>query len=319
MSHPSIILGTGQFGLDLNNTFSSPSTIQPALATLKSYSIFRIDTSRHYPSTNPGTGELVLGQSNLDGFTIDTKVWSQPGRHTPENLAKSLDESLSSLDCQGVNVLYLHYPDTKTPLTEVCHGMNELHKTGKFKHWGISNFTIEQIREMLQICDANRYIKPTVYQGAYSALARDAESQLLPLLRANDISFYAYSAAAGGAFSAYSSRLNDSTRVGEIFRAQYGAQPTQDAVGKVIAAASKHGLSGHETALRWVLYHSALKAGFGDAVVLSARNVEQLEQTLKACEGGPLPEDMVDLVEQIWEMVVESGHAPLYSMFTKKE
>ncbi|KAL9003239.1 MAG: hypothetical protein Q9188_003879 [Gyalolechia gomerana] len=57
-------------------------------------------------------------------------------------------------------------------------------------------------------------------------------------------------------------------------------------------AAKDRGLDGHEVALRWTVYHSLLRAKYGDAVILGASSVEQLEENLAAVEAGPLEDDL---------------------------
>ena len=89
----------------------------------------------------------------------------------------------------------------------------------------------------------------------------------------------------------------------------YGATKTAPAQ----AAAERHGISDYELAIRWVLHHSALDAGKGDAIILGASRPEQLEDTLRSCEKGPLPQELVDLMDQLWEKVETDGQTPSYS------
>ena len=64
----------------------------------------------------------------------------------------------------------------------------------------------------------------------------------------------------------------------------------------------EHGFNGHEAALRWCLHHSVLKKGLGDAVIVGASSIQHLEENLKACDGGPLPDDVVKVFEEIWPL-----------------
>lgn len=78
------------------------------------------------------------------------------------------------------------------------------------EHWGISNYTIEDVEQIAAICKAKGYPLPVAYQGLYNALSRRMEESLLPVLRKHNIAFYAYSPAAGGVFSPKTStRLNN--------------------------------------------------------------------------------------------------------------
>ena len=50
----------------------------------------------------------------------------------------------------------------------------------------------------MNICKANGFVVPTVYQGMYSAITRQVEFELLPCLRYYGMRFYAYSPLGGG-------------------------------------------------------------------------------------------------------------------------
>lgn len=79
--------------------------------------------------------------------------------------------------------------------------MNEAYEAGKFRHFGISNFSPTEVEYVVQLCNTNGWLAPSVYQGHYNAVSRTAEHVLLPVLRKHGIRFYAYSPAAGGSFS----------------------------------------------------------------------------------------------------------------------
>ena len=155
------------------------------------------------------------------------------------------------------------------------------------------------------------------------------EDALLPCLRQSGIAFYAYSPAAGGAFSKTSSRLNDVVsnihtthgipvadsyqgKVGDHVRANYNSSDAlKNAISHVQSEAEKHGLTGHEVALRWVRFHSALKAEMGDGMVVGASSPAQLESTMKSLAEGPLPDAVVEAVNGVWESARDT--APNYS------
>lgn len=87
----------------------------------------------------------------------------------------------------------------------------------------------------------------------------------------------------------------------------YGKEKLTAAVSRVIEVASKHGLEGHAVALRWVLHHSQLRADKGDAMIITASSAEQLEKTLTACEAGPLPEEVAQVVDEVWESAKDTA------------
>lgn len=318
MAQPQIILGGASFGIHAESMFNTPEKAQEALNVYHSFGHTIIDTSRMYPSNAPGTSEQVLGQTDISKFTIDTKFLSTPGNHAPQKLQQSIDESLAALRLPKVRILYLHFPDPETPLTEVVKAVDAIHKQGKFDQFGISNYTLAQIEEILELCDKHNYVRPTVYQGQYNILARNGEDELIPLLRKHGIAFYAYSPAAGGVLNKKAStRLNSEAAIGSLFRSWYGSPAAIKAIDKVVEAAEKHGLTGHAITLNWVLHHSVINGELGDGIVFGARTLEQLRNTCEAIKAGPLPSEIVDLLEEVWAEVKSS--APVYSPWAKDD
>lgn len=58
-----------------------------------------------------------------------------------------------------------------------------------------------------------------------------------------------------------------------------------------------------ETALRWVVHHSALKVKDGnDGVIIGVSSREQLDQNLDALEKGPLSEDLLASLDEAWRI-----------------
>ena len=49
----------------------------------------------------------------------------------------------------SVDIMYLHAPDHKTPLTETLAAMDELHKEGKFAKLGLSNYSAWLVNEVV--------------------------------------------------------------------------------------------------------------------------------------------------------------------------
>ena len=70
-------------------------------------------------------------------------------------------------------------------------------------------------------------------------------------------------------------------------------------------------MTGHELALRWVVHHSAIDASLGDAVILGASKPAQLEDSLRICEKGPLPDELVKAMDDVWAAAKAEG--PSYS------
>ena len=88
--------------------------------------------------------------------------------------------------------MFLHTPDRQTPLEDTTKAMNDALRQGKFKNFGLSNYTAAEVKTFIEICEQRGYAKPSVYQGQYNATVRGGEKELFPLLRKHNMAFFAY-------------------------------------------------------------------------------------------------------------------------------
>lgn len=174
--------------------FDSPEEVTAFLEAYHKRGGRQVDTARLYSPHAPGSSEHRLGIAEAGKtFAIDTKVFSlAPGSHTKEKIEENLKESLSELKIPQINIEYLHSPDRTTPFEETLEAVDKAYKQGKFKQFGLSNYTAEEVEKILQICEEKGWVKPTVYQGQYNPIVRSGEKELLPLLRKHNMAFYAW-------------------------------------------------------------------------------------------------------------------------------
>lgn len=294
---------------------SGAEKLRPLLDVLKSHKIRELDTARAY---NNGQNEEDLGNipSAKTDFSIQTKA---PG-FNPDSLAyervkAKCNESLAALKQDSIDLYYFHGPDPKTPLEDSCKAIHELHQEKKIKAFGISNYSPKQVEEIHALCTKNGWIVPTVYQGMYNPLMRLLEDGLSEVLRKFNMTFYAYSPLAGGFFSRPKQELESPPEGGRmdqmtVFKNMFVNDATLQQHDRLNAACTKENIPMKEATLRWLMHHSAL--GAEDAVILGGSSAEQLEENLKACEAGPLPESTAEAFEAMWKEVKASGNAPSF-------
>ncbi|KAI9805119.1 MAG: hypothetical protein M1825_000953 [Sarcosagium campestre] len=305
MALPSLVFGAGVIG----ENFKTPESVANLLEELEKAGIKHVDTARAYPPTDPGQSEILLGKVEAvkKGFTVDTKI--QVGSLSKSAIDSSVSASLADLQVDKVTVLYCHYPDPDTPLEEQAKALNDHYVKGRFEKLGISNFSAETLEELIDLCKAKGYVLPSVYQGKYNAIGREGEASLFPLLRKHNIAFVAYSPLAGGFLTGKvtngtyqeDSRFKRGHFVGEFQRSLYDRPAVHDAIIKLIDTLKPLGFTPEQATLRWLLHHSQLKAG--DSIILGASRLTQLESNIKDIRGGPLPEEVIKVVEQMWDEV----------------
>ncbi|KAF2095823.1 aldehyde reductase [Rhizodiscina lignyota] len=287
---------------------TSTEIVQERFKILQEYGVGTIDTAQLY-----GKSEEILGRENAASrFAIDTK-W--PGGWTPGSLeagamVESAKESLQKLNTKQIEVMYFHAPDASVPLDASLKVVNQLYQEGVFKRFGVSNHTPEEVREVYDHCKQHGYVLPSVYQGTYSAIARHIETDLLPMLREFNMSFYGYSPLGGGFLTKTkdqvlqgAGRFNTAIGLSELYSGLYMKPSMIAALEKWENIAENEGCSKAELANRWVACSSALKNEFGDGIIIGSTSPAQLRETLEQIKKGPLSEKSVQLIDEMWKSV----------------
>ncbi|KII89013.1 hypothetical protein PLICRDRAFT_593148 [Plicaturopsis crispa FD-325 SS-3] len=316
-----VVMGAMTFGESgkENAKVTDLKDIEAILDVFQAHGHDEVDTARYYCG---GTSEEYLGKIDwrTRGLKLETKLYPDIAyravmptaviSHSPEDLRKYLGVSLKALKTEDkpLEIWYLHGPDRSTPYEDTLKGVNDLYKEGHFKRFGLSNFMSWEVAEIVGICKANGYVQPTVYEGLYNAVQRNVEPELFPCLRKFGIAFYAFSPLGGGFFTGRYKAIDDAADgksrffaqgpTGQSSRNTYWNEPYFKAVASTRAVAEVHGLTLGEIALRWLSHHSLLKRELGDAVIIGASGLKHVEQNLADLEKGPLPEEVVKVLDE---------------------
>ncbi|KIJ60356.1 hypothetical protein HYDPIDRAFT_117260 [Hydnomerulius pinastri MD-312] len=315
-----LLFGTMTFGTEGKNGVrtSTLDGCQEILKTFFDHGHTELDTARMYAE---GTTEEMLAKLQLGNATIDTKVYPvNPGDHSPQNLRKTFETSLEKLGRKKVRVLYLHAPDRSVPFEDTVREINSLYEEGKFEIFGLSNFAAWEVAEVVGISKANNWVQPKIYQAMYNAITREIETELVPCCRKYGLRLVIYNPLAGGLFAGKVASVQDSapeggrfdpnSKMGQMYRARYLKDGYFQALELVKAAADKHSLKLTEIALRWCQHHSILTSS--DGIILGASSAGQLEENCKNSEKGPLPDDVVAVLDEACRIVKAHGSTPLY-------
>ncbi len=112
-----------------------------------------IDTAQAYGNEKEvGQGIKQSGVAR-DKFFLTTKIFPDDMKFQPEKLVAAAKRSLVDLDTDYVDLLLLHWPDDRVPLSETIPALCELQKQGLTRHIGVSNFNIADIIEAKKYAD----------------------------------------------------------------------------------------------------------------------------------------------------------------------
>jgi aflatoxin B1 aldehyde reductase len=268
-----------------------------------------LDTAYVY---SDGKAEEIVGRilkgMNRKQYIIATKAQPRAyGNLSPESIKKQLETSLSRLGLENVDLFYLHQPDPSTPIEITLAAMNKLHQEGKFFELGLSNYPAWEVAHIWHLCNKEKWLVPTVYQGMYNAITRGVEQELFPCLRALGLRFYAYNPLAGGFLTGKyrdSNAQPTSWRFKDnLYRSRYWKEAYFEALRVIMTMCDKEGISMTSAALRWMMHHSMLDSASGDGLIIGASQLSQLKENLKRCREAALPDQIVVAFNDAWEIV----------------
>ena len=221
-----------------------------------------IDTANVYGrgAAEEFLGEVLAGRPR-DSYVLATKLFF-PMSHLDRGLSrkqvlKQIDQSLTRLRTDYVDLYQCHRYDRSTPLEETMEALTEIVRSGKARHIGFSEWNASQIRAALDLVP--RVEKFVSSQPQYSMLWREPEREVIPLCAANGISQIVWSPLAQGVltgkYSPGSAPPSDSRMASRemnsfmdryddtVFERVQRLRPTADRVGITMA----------QLALAWVL------------------------------------------------------------------
>lgn len=109
-----------------------------------------IDTAQIYENEREVGEALRASGVRRNEVFVTTKVWTT--HFAPNDLERSVRESLARLRLSEVDLLLLHWPNPHVPLSETLRALAHVKKLGMSRHIGVSNFTVALIEEATALC-----------------------------------------------------------------------------------------------------------------------------------------------------------------------
>lgn len=245
--------------------------------------ITMIDTAYMY---GLGRSEEIIGQviKNYprENFKIATKAAQDPDNNLTINndpifLEKSVNDALSRLQTDYIDIFYIHFPDDKTPKYKAVAALNELKKAGKIRAIGLSNFSLEQIKE------ANKNNQVDYVEDHYNLIQRHVEREIWPYLKENDIKFVPYFPLASGLLTGKYT-IDDANKFKHLNREEF--EKIIQILKGIDVIANKHGATVTQIILAWYIKNPEISAVIPGARVPSqvADNVATLKIDLSTDE-----------------------------------
>ncbi|MEQ6917527.1 2,5-didehydrogluconate reductase DkgB [Halomonas aquatica] len=110
-----------------------------------------IDTAQMYENEQDVGAAIAESDVPRESLFLTTKVWHD--RLEPASLKASVQESLDRLGTDYVDLLLIHWPspEDEVPMADYLNALREVQQAGQARHIGVSNFTIAQVDQALDI------------------------------------------------------------------------------------------------------------------------------------------------------------------------
>jgi len=286
-----------------------PLTLRTIVRRAFDLGVNHFDLANNY-GPPPGSAETHLGRileqdfrHHRDELVISTKagyrMWDGPfgDGGSRKYLLGSLDQSLTRLGLDHVDIFYHHREDPHTPLEETMGALAQAVRSGKALYAGISNYSPEQTRQAASLL-AELGTPLLIHQPSYSMFNRHIEDDLLEVVDELGVGLAAFSPLQQGLLTnRYLSGVPQSSRAagssGSLSQRQVEDPDYQARVRGLSAIAHERGQSLAQLALAWALRHPQVSTA-----LVGASSVHQLEQNVGTLENLELTDEEITRLDE---------------------
>ncbi len=272
--------------------------------------ITHFDLANNY-GPEPGSAEANFGKilkSDMMPYrremVISTKagyrMWDGPYGDfgSRKYLVSSLDDSLSRLGVDYVDVFYHHRPDPETPLYETMWALNDIVKSGKALYAGLSNYDGKTMTEASKIL-RELHCPFVINQNRYSIFDRTIEKNgILDSAISEKKGMIIFSPLAQGLLSGrYLDGIPEDSRVKRDGRFLNEKSITPEIISKIRnldAIAKKRGQSLAQMALSWIYSKQGITS-----VLIGASTPEQIRENVRMTENINFTKEELNMIDSI--------------------
>ncbi|MFK3403674.1 aldo/keto reductase [Staphylococcus aureus] len=207
----------------------------------------------------------------------------------PEYLKQQVENSLKRLQTDYIDLYYIHFPDDNTPKDQAVAALQELKEQGKIKAIGVSNFTLDQLKE------ANKDGYVDVVQLEYNLLHRENEA-VLQYCVDHQITFIPYFPLASGILAG---KYDENTKFSDhrTTRRDFIPSVFEENVRRVKALESL--AAAHQTSIANIVLAFYLTRPAIDVIIPGAKRAEQVVENIKAADIV-LSDDEIQYIDELF-------------------
>lgn len=283
---PALTLGTMTFGTPVGREDAVRIVHQAA-----GMGINHIDTANMYEGyarvagSAGGVAEEIIGaavKGNRARYIIATKVGMKVGAApvdemtSPAAIHEQLTRSLRRMGTDYVDIYYLHRFDPDTAPWDIAEAMAKEIRDGRVRAWGVSNYTAEQLNQLVEAARQVGAPQVAVCQPGMSLMKQDALAALLPACKEHGIAVIPYQVLQGGLLTGKYRRGMEAPVGSRAWEKPDWVAERDDALYDRLEGferdAQARGLTLAQYAVRWALEQPGVVSA-----ILGAKRAEQLE------------------------------------------
>ncbi|MBT4976750.1 MAG: aldo/keto reductase [Gemmatimonadetes bacterium] len=264
-----------------------------------------------------GRSETVVGKAIKDkreDVFLCTKIFGTrypvPNNSglTRLNLIRGVEDSLTRLQTDHIDLYLLHSFDPNTPLEETLRALDDMVRSGKIRYIGCSNFSAWKIIEALWQSDKRNLARFVCIQNQYNLLKRwEIEPDLMPLCREHGIGIMTYSPLAIGLLTGKFRRGQTPPPGNTPWNKEEGhgfsahkydletamTERVDQIVQTLVDVGTRHERTPAQVAIAWILDHPEITAP-----ILGADLPEQVDEAFEVVQWR-LPADERQILDQV--------------------
>ena len=244
------------------------------------------DTANVYSagSSEEITGQTLLSMVSREEVVIATKVHGRmrPGPNgqglSRKAILTEIDNSLSRLGTDYVDLYQIHRWDYHTPIQETLEALHDVVKAGKARYIGASSMHSWQFAKALYTADLHGWTRFMSMQNHYNLLYREEEREMLPLCADQGIGVIPWSPLARGRLARPWEEQTARSETDEFGRSLY-REEDRSIVDAVLGVAAERGVAPAQIALAWLLSKPGV-----DAPIVGATKSHHLADAVAAVD-----------------------------------
>ncbi|HWE32474.1 MAG TPA: aldo/keto reductase [Solirubrobacteraceae bacterium] len=252
---------------------------------------------------NGGQSEVITGRllkqlfASREEYVVATKVWGKTmeGENgwglSRKHILASIDESLSRLELDYVDLYQIHRWDPTTPIEETMDALHDVVRAGKARYIGASSMYAWQFAKAQRVA-ATRFVS---MQNHYNLIYREEEREMIPQCADMGVGTIPWSPLARGVLAGNRARGGEklTTRANtDAFADHLYSDADFDVVDRVVEVAGERGVPPARVALTWLLHKPGVTAP-----IIGATKAEHVDDALAAEQLSLSDEEIARLEE----------------------